>query len=244
MPGKDAPPPRLVATIGLHASASTWVFNVVRELMIAVLGDAQVLTLYADELGQLPDAAARAGRHLVIKSHHGSAGLDAWLAAERAQVFLSMRDPRDACISMSQRFNAPLGHAVRWIANDCNRLLRLAPRGHLLLRYEDRFFDDPSAAERLACALGVRVAPAVMTAILARYRTEAVRSFAQRLGDLPPERVTRVASFMMDRVTHILGPHIGDTRSGKWRGLPGPLQAELTRLFGPFLDRFGYRRDQ
>jgi hypothetical protein len=55
MPDQEAPPPRLVATIGLHASASTWVFSVVRELMIAALGDAQVLTLYADELGQVPD---------------------------------------------------------------------------------------------------------------------------------------------------------------------------------------------
>jgi len=242
VPGKDAPPPRLVATIGLHASASTWVFNVVRELMIASLGDAPVLTLYADELGQVPDEAARAGLHLVIKSHHGSAGLDAWLAAEQARIFVSVRDPRDACMSMSQRFNAPLNHSVRWIANDCNRLLRLARQGYLLLRYEDRFFEDPSAAERLACALGLHVAPAVIAAIFARYSTEAVRRFAQRLADLPPERLTPVASVMMDRVTQILGPHIGDARSGKWRGLPGPLQSELTRQFSPFLDRFGYPR--
>ncbi len=139
MPAPDTQAPRLVATIGMHASASTWVFNVVRELLIAAVGDAQVLTFYADELHQMPDEAARAGRHLVIKSHHGSAELDTWLATAQAPVFLSMRDPRDACISMSQRFKAPLNHSVRWIANDCNRLLRLAPQGHPMLRYEDRF---------------------------------------------------------------------------------------------------------
>jgi hypothetical protein len=233
VPGKDAPPPRLVATIGLHASASTCVFNVVRELMIAAAGDEQVLTFYADELGQVPDGPARAGRHLVIKSHHGSAGLDAWLAAEQARIFLSVRNPRDACISMSQRFNAPLNHSVRWLANDCNRLMRFAPQGHMLLRYEDRFFEDQAAAERLAHALGLRPAPAVIEAIFARYGTAAVRSFAQRLADLPPERLTTVASVMMDRVTQILAPHIGDSRTGKWRDLPGPLQAELTRLFSP-----------
>jgi hypothetical protein len=238
----DAPLPRLVATIGMHASASTWVFNVARELIIATLEDAQVLTLYADEVGQVPDEASRAGRTLVIKSHHGSPGLDAWLAAQQARIFLSVRDPRDACISMSQRFKAPLEHSVRWIANDCNRLLRLAPRGHFLLRYEDRFFDDPAAAERLADVLGVRAVPAVIGAIFARYRTESVHSFAQRLAELPPERLTMVGSAVMDRVTQILGPHIGDARSGKWRDLPGPLQGELTRVFGPFLDRFGYAR--
>jgi hypothetical protein len=237
MPGEAAPPPPLVATIGLHGSASTWVFNVVRELMIAALGETQVLAVYADEVAQIPDAA---GRHLVIKSHHGSAGLDAWLATGRARIFLSVRDPRDACISMSQRFQAPLNHTVQWIANDCNRLARLAAQGHPLLRYEDRFFENPASAERLAHALGLAVAPTVIEAIFARYRTEAVRSFAQGLADLPPERLTMVNTFMMDRVTQILGPHIGDARSGKWRELPDPLQAELTRIFEPFLVRFGY----
>lgn len=242
MSDPDAALPFVIATIGMHASASTWVFNVVRELLIATLGEARVLTLYADELSRVPEEAVRAGRHLVIKSHHGSAELDAWLAAVQAPGFLSVRDPRDACISMSQRFKAPLSHSVRWIANDCNRLLRLAPQGHMLLRYEDRFFENPAAAERLARAIGLRAAPAVIEAIFARYRTEAVRSFAQSLADLPPERLTSVASFMMDRVTQILAPHIGDARSGKWRDLPGPPQAELTRIFAPFLDRFGYAR--
>jgi len=41
-------------------------------------------------------------------------------------------------------------------------------------------------------------------------------------------------------VSHIHEPHIGDGRSGKWRDLPAPEQAELTRIFAPFLDRFRY----
>jgi len=242
VPSPTAPPPSVVATIGLHASASTWVFNVARELLIASVGDDQVITLYADKLEQLPDAAARAGRCLVIKSHAGSADLDAWLAKASARLFLSVRDPRDACISMSQRFAVQLGHTVRWIADDYNRLLRLAPQGHQLLRYEDRFFDTPTSVERLASQLGLRVAPAVIETIFARYRTEAVRAFAQTLPDLPPDRITMVGSAPMDRVTQILGPHIGDARSGKWRDLADPLQAELTRMFGPFLARFNYPR--
>jgi hypothetical protein len=132
-------PPGLIATIGLHGSASTWFFNVIRELVAAAVGEAQVLALYADEVGQVPDEAARGGRHMVIKSHHGSQGLDAWLAGEQARVFLSVRDPRDACISMAQRFKAPLDRTVRWLANDCNRAIRLASMGHALLRYDDRF---------------------------------------------------------------------------------------------------------
>ncbi len=236
----SASPPRLIATIGLHSSASTWVFNVVRELLCSAVGEAQVLALYGDEFGHLPDETTRAGRHLLLKSHHGSAALDAWLAAARVRIFLSLRDPRDACVSMALRFKAPLNQTVRWIANDCNRLTRLAAQGHMLLRYEDRFFEQPSVVEQLAHALGLQPAPAIIDGIFARYQTEAVRTFAQHLAELPPERQTLVSTFMMDRVTQILAPHIGDTSSGKWRRLPQPTQSELTRLFTPFLDRFGY----
>jgi len=48
----------------------------------------------------------------VIKSHHGSEGMDAWLAAEGARVILSVRDPRDASLSMAQRFNVGSGGAA------------------------------------------------------------------------------------------------------------------------------------
>lgn len=233
----DASPPRLVATIGMHASASTWVFNVVRELMIAAMGESQVLSLYADERAQVPDTA---GRCLVLKSHHGSTELDAWLAKVGARVFLSVRDPRDACVSMCQRFQSPLAHVVQWIANDCNRLLRLAPLGHPQLRYEDRFFEDVNVAKRIAVSLGVQPAPGLIDAIFDRYRTDTVRAFAASLAQLPPDRLTTVVRFPMDRVTQILEPHIGDTLSGKWRDLPASTQNELTRAFRPFLDRFGY----
>lgn len=232
----------LTATIGLHASASTWVFNVVRELLIAAHGDDRVLSFYADELSTLSEAGAPDGRHVVIKSHHGSAGLDAWLAAEQARIVLTVRDPRDASVSMTQRFKTPLKHTAAWLANDCARMMRLAALGHPLMRYEDRFFDDKASIERLSRVLGVDSPPSVVTAIFDRYNTDAVRAFARSLPDLPPERIAMVGRFRMDRVTQILGPHIGDTSEGKWLELPYAVQTELTTLFGPFLDQFGYER--
>jgi hypothetical protein len=240
VPGEDAAPPSLIATIGLHASASTWVFNVVRELMIAAMGEQRVVAVYTDKIADIPDAAVLAGRTLVLKSHHGSAELDAWLEAARPMIFLSMRDPRDAAISMAQRFNAPLNQTVYWLAEDCNRLLRLAAQGHALLRYEDRFFEDKALPGRLARALGLNPGPAVTAAIFARYSTEAVRCFMHNFANLPPGRVVSSGRIVMDAVTQIHRTHVGDARSGKWRDLPGPVQNELTRFFRPFLDRFGY----
>ena len=51
-----------------------------------------------------------------------------------------------------------------------------------------------------------------------------------------------VGQFPMDPVTQILGPHIGDSRIGKWRDLPMPFQTEMERVFRPFLGRYGYAR--
>ena len=230
----------VVTTIGLHGSASTWVFNVARECLIAAIGETQVVAVFAEEVTGLPPLD---GRHLVVKSHCGSPDLDVWLDGAGAYRLLSIRDPRDASVSMSQRFNVPLYRAAGWVMRDCDRLLRMADGGHPVLRYEDRFFDDPAAAERVAGLLGLRLEPEQTAAIAHRYATSTVRDFACRLGELPPGRTTLVGgAHLMDKVTQIHAPHIGDTLSNKWSGLPRPVQAELTRVYAPFLERFGYTR--
>lgn len=231
---------RIFATIGLHGSASTWVFNVARELMTAAYGADQLVSLYADELAQLPSSDSLGSKRLLVKSHHGSAGMDDWLTEERTPLILSVRDPRDACLSMSQRFKAPLRHTVRWIAADCQRMARLIGEGHLLLRYEDRYFEEPGSISRIADVLGVVVEAPEIASIFDLYRTDAVRRFAERLEELPPERRQRVGEWPMDKLTQILGPHIGDGRTGKWRDLSQPLPSELTAFFAPFLGPLGY----
>jgi len=232
-----APPPRVIATIGLHSSASTWVFNAVRELMIATHGEPQIFSLFTDNLEGIP---SEAGRHLIVKSHQPSPELISWLTAAQAQIILSIRDPRDASLSMAQRFNAPLIKAAAWLRVDCERMLALAVPSMPVLRYEDRFFEDESALATLAQTLDLPLAPPLRSAIFARYSSAAVRAFAQTLPSLPPERLATVWSFDMDRVTQILAPHIGDTKSGKWRSLAPETQAIMTDIFTPFLTRFGY----
>ena len=195
--------PRIVGAIGLHASASTWVFNIARGLWSAALGEASVSALYADRTSELPAAPAA---HLLIKSHHGSAELDDWLKSRTATLLLSIRDPRDAALSMAQRFEAPLQHTAIWLRNDCNRLLNVLPDSHLLLKYEDRFFDDPASLDKIAKCLGLTVDRDVAARLFDQYRTEAVRSFAARIPQLPRERIAMIGKFQMDEVTQNSGP--------------------------------------
>jgi hypothetical protein len=233
-------PPPPVATIGLHGSASTWVYNIVRELLAASSGHTRVVAFFAEEMRQLPEQAAEENVRLVIKSHKPGEALLDWLAKKDARLFLSIRDPRDACISMSLRFSAPLQASVGWLAADCRRMSLLAGSGRPFLRYEDRFFEDPRTVADLAAGLGLNPAPETLAVLFDRYRTDKVRSIARGLKDAPRETLAEVGAFLMDKETQILEPHIGDTLSDKWRRLPSDVQAKLTRYFAPFLEQFGY----
>jgi hypothetical protein len=112
----------------MHRNAS-WMFNVVSELTADAIGAAWVVALHAEEASQPLVEAVRAGHHLVIKSHHGSAELYAWLVAAEARIILSVRDPCEMSVSMTQRFSAPLNDAVNLLNDDCNRLVRLVGQG-------------------------------------------------------------------------------------------------------------------
>ncbi len=198
--------------------------------MIAAFGAQEVFSLYAEGPGELPERLSRTNQRIVLKSHHGSAGFDAWLESVPATMFLSVRDPRDASVSMSHRFNAPLKAAAGWLANDCRRMVTLCKR-YPLLKYEERFFEHRATVDRIAKALNLELDSTVIDSIFDRYATGAVRSFAQRLAD---------DASAMDDVTQIHRGHIGDTHSGKWRDLPGDVPRELTRLFAPYLEPLGY----
>ena len=230
---------RCVATVGLHGSASTWVFNVARELLLAAYPAGEIIPFYADRIVDIPREFPASAR-LLIKSHHGSPELENWLAARPTTLILSLRDPRDAALSMSQRFEAPLLNTAGWLRNDCFRLKRLMTQPHLLLRYETRFFEKLETVAAIAAHLSVETAAPVMESIFKTYCSDAVRAFAADLENLPAKRLGMVAKFRFDRVTQILASHIGDGTSGKWRSLPEYMQDQLTDFFRPFLMDFGY----
>jgi hypothetical protein len=231
---------RHIATVGLHSSASTWVFNVLRELLIASFTETQITSCYADQLQQLPPEHLLTRRHLLVKSHHGSDELHQWLDARGFRFVLSIRDPRDAAVSMAQRFKTPLAFAAGWINDDCQRIMRLAPSSTLLFRYETRFFDQVDTVEQLAGHFDLTVVPSVMQSIFDRYSTDAVRDFALGLKGRSGADLRKIGQFVMDKVTQVTEIHIGDTRSGKWRELRPAMQARLTEIYAPFIERFGY----
>ena len=231
---------RLVLTVGLHGSASTWVFNVAREVLTAAYGADAVAGAFAASAADVA-AARRPGVHLVVKTH-GWPDIADFAAAEQAVMLISVRDPRDAVLSLMQRFGDPLDVAVPGVGRDCQAARAAAGAGHPVLRYEDGFFADPATVAWLAAQLGLAPPEAMQAAIFERWHTAAVRARADAIPLLPAgERSDPAARVMLERRTLVTAGHIGDGRVGKWRdGFDPETRQRMTAFFARFLLRFGY----
>lgn len=230
--------------MGLHGSASTWVFNVARELVSAAVGKDLVISCFGATPAALLAQPGIFGRHLVCKTH-GWPNLNVFAYLTDAAVVVSVRDPRDCVLSLMERFSETFPRAMNGLAQDCRHAAACADANSLVLRYEDHFFDDLETVRMLARHIGVEVSDPVAREIFDRYRTEAVRAFAATIESLPRERLDGDGKpLLFDLVTHITRTHIGDGRIGKWRERADTQQRNaMTQQFSTFLVRFGYQTE-
>lgn len=240
--GRSRHNPRVIMTIGLYSSASTWVFNVLRELMVAKHGEARVLAIYSDGVAKVLADQQALGRYIVWKMHFGEPAWEVFAQLADPTILLTLRDPRDAVLSLVNRFNTSVPMAAKAVGMSCNRFLQCAEAGHPILRYEDGFFQNPGTIRMIAEYIGVTVDEAAMERISDRFSTESVRAFAEQVPGLPAERVKgNLTGDLYDEVTQIHRGHIGDGSIGKWRHqLSEEQQTAITDHFAPILTRFGY----
>jgi hypothetical protein len=232
---------RFAITLGLHGSASTWMYNVVRDMMAAAVGADHVVGIFAETARQVLQEQRAIGRFLVCKTHLADREFDMLVQLARPAALLTVRDPRDAAVSFMQRFRVSFDSIAKAMPAECARVIRYADAGYPLFRYEDRFFDDPRTLDAIGRHLGLALPASSTDAIFERYRTDSVRQFAASLESLPQERLARGPNDILDAVTQIHRGHIGDGRTGKWREhLDSDAQAWLNQHCGKFLERFGY----
>src|SRR5580765_9067645 len=118
------PAPRVILCVGLKSSGSTWLYNVVIQLLKLKMRRG-VKAFYADNLAMFPPDTERA-RILVIKAHEPSRALVYLMRLTRGCMFLSVREPRDAIASLLQRFGHAFEGALRETARQSVRIAELA----------------------------------------------------------------------------------------------------------------------
>ncbi|MGZ8219696.1 hypothetical protein [Methylomagnum sp.] len=232
--------PRLVCTVGLHGSASTYLFNIARELIAAAFGTNQVLAFYTESVAEALRTPGLAGRRAVWKLHCGDELWRPFAHVAAPRVLVSIRDPRDGVASLMQRFNAGFQPSVRALERDCALALSCAEAGYPVFDYADGFFQREDTVARIAAYLGLDLPAERLQAIHAAFDTDSVRDHAARLMELPEgRRGGDGVRLLMDKHTQIHRNHVLDGRAGRWRDVFGEAECDfMAAQFRPFLDRF------
>ena len=237
----------VTATLGVPGSASTWVFNVARELRTLQFGAQRVHSFFQDGVAGVWNYLIQhptRDQALVWKLHAPDATWAAFLADNHVRLVVSIRDPRDAMLSLMERFGVAHAAALHRMTATLRMVGECARYDHLRLRYEDRFFDQTRTVAAMAQHLGVALEQGEQERIYRAYQTEQVRHFAERLDRLPASRFKAFGSLQYDDVTQIHRTHIGDQKVGKWRDrFSKAEQHALTAHFEPFLRAMGYELD-
>jgi hypothetical protein len=227
----------------MYGSASTWTYNLVQKLASALVPDQPVTPLFvADALADL-DAAAGT---VVVKTH--AAPVAAELAQRASAIIITIRDPRDAVASLMAHNKAPFDLALRSTeatAFLCGRFAK-DPRA-ILLRFEDRFYEDPMTIETVAATFQQKLSDEDRQKIFSDTRREVIDAFIANLEALPRAESNFDALTgqhdTYDPVTGWHKHHFGrKAEIGRWQRELSPTQvAAIEQRLGPWMKRFGYR---
>ncbi len=239
-PAND-PPAKIILCAGLKSSGSTWLYNVVLRLLKETRGG-KIAAFYADKVALFPKGSEQA-RFLVVKSHVPSEPLLFVTRLTRGRIFLTIREPRDSAVSLMQRFRFSFDAALKDVAEEAARIVEFCrARDVVLLRYEDRFHEDPKTIAEVAALIGARAPKATQQKIFKALTPDAVK---RRIRNLKSQGAFGAAPKPedFDPATHWHPGHVGDGRMGKYAEfLSAAQQEEVLKQTRDYCKRFGYLR--
>ena len=225
---------------GMFASGSTWLYNVAMAVANDLEPRREVRGRFVFSAADARGLEAPAIRH-VVKSHQARGGVDA-IARRADAILVTLRDPRDAVVSLMQYQNFSFFRAllnVRHAAEACF-LLGSHPRA-VTLHYELGFVDDPATIDGVARHMGGAIPRARRDEIFRATRRPAIEAFISRLERQPSAIVDRDGD-IYDLASHWHRHHAGRTgESGRWRRLLYPAQINgIETALGDWMECFGY----
>ena len=237
----------IVYCLGMEASGSTWLYNVVRELFS--LAQLKYEAFRVEEFEQIADDRAHRAKHVIMRAHNVNSYLLRFLEAADVKTIVSFRDPRDAVASCIQRFGEFGGKLIP-TCNDITRNIASAASARLSTRnqsffYEDKFTFDPKTILQCADFLGIKISQDDAANIFQKYEPQKVKKIIESLEQSGDERlfIDEVTKNVMDRETSFHKTHISDMKIDKWRDvLDVESQQKVARLFGGYVEAINDRR--
>lgn len=226
----------------MYASGSTWAYNVMRAIAAATWPARRRTSRFANTVADLAGIEEAAALH-VVKTHDLPRDAAEALLAQAPGIIATIRDPRDAVTSLMRYQRFGFEQAGQTVSKSANFIARLAERATpLVLRFEDRFTEDPATVLRIAAALGVELDPSVALGIFAAHRRDVVEKFIAALPGDPTSRHDARSGDRYDPATQWHLHHAGrDGEIGRWRRMLSPGQpAAIEADCAAAMARFGY----
>jgi hypothetical protein len=230
--------------LGMFSSASTWTFNVVQRIAAALSPDQPPRSLFLDVDHPLPADGDGAGT-LIIKTHATKAARE--LGRQAAGIIITIRDPRDAVVSLMTSNKLPFDVALRMTEVSAMTCVPFArhPRS-VLFRFEDRFFEDSATVTRIAALFPGTLPASETKRVFAGLRREAVDAFIAGMDKKPTTQTAFNKLTGQQDVFNVATGwhrhHAGRTGEvGRWhRDLSDPQIRAIEQLMRPWMERVGY----
>lgn len=225
---------------GMFASGSTWLYNVALAVACDLDPRARVEGRFVFSKA---DAAGLdgGGVHHIVKAHQAKQGVEA-IAAGADAIIVTLRDPRDAVVSLMQYQGFSFNRALLNVRNAAEACLYLGMQPQaVVLHYETGFVDDPATIDGVARHMGGAISPQRRDEIFQATRRPNLEAFIARIEARPSAIVDRDGD-VYDLATHWHKHHAGRTgETGRWRRLLYPAQVGgIETSLADWMETFGY----
>jgi len=234
----------MIWCLGMFSSASTWTFNVVQAIALSLAPGKPPISAFLDVGDALPPQPAGGGT-LIVKTHGTAVARE--LGRQAEAIIVTIRDPRDAIVSLMRHNRLPFDIALRMTevsAWTCTGFMR-HPRS-ALFRFEDRFFDDPATVARIAALFPGTLPTGDQERIFESFRRDAVDAFIAMLDGRPAtlsqfHEVTGQRD-IYDAATGWHQHHAGRSGEvGRWRRDLSDVQIRtVEKRLRPWMEKVGY----
>jgi hypothetical protein len=232
----------MIWCLGMYASGSTWLFNTTREVARAVAPEQRVTACYAETLKMLKPVKSGGGIK-IVKTHQLPLPASHYMNRHAAEILLTVRDPRDAVVSLTGHMGESLRDAMDLVeASAMFCQLHAGDGRSRMLKYEDGFVDDPATLDMLAGLFGSGLDAAVREALFNGSRRAAIEAKIAKLEALPTTFINIKSGDVVDLDTQWHRHHANRTGEvGRWQRLLAPEAARrIERRLGGWMRDFGY----
>jgi hypothetical protein len=178
----------------------------------------------------------------VIKAHFLGPVAMQWVRLGKVKTVCTYRDPRD-CVASDRTFmGLDMEKVLNRVRSNYQAIDQYAGCSSVLMvRYEDMMRDTLGQIRRIATHLGIELPEDTLRKIDGATNVQSSLKVCQQLRHRSPDQVSFVADHIVDPATQLHNNHIHSAKTGRWKTEFTPEQGrELTRMFLPWLTKYGY----